>query len=103
MFRSAVIVAGFGLFVGILAWGGSKLLKKAWRAETNIMIVKDTDRSSLASVAGQLGGVAALLGGATGGNDVNEALATLRSRLLVAEFLAREKRLERVVDVMTDG
>jgi uncharacterized protein involved in exopolysaccharide biosynthesis len=102
-FASAAFIAAVGLAVGISAWAFSKTMDKAWSAETNIMIVKDNDRDSLAQMAGQLGGVAALLGGSAGGRDVNEALATLKSRLLVVEFLSREKRLADIQNLISEG
>jgi uncharacterized protein involved in exopolysaccharide biosynthesis len=93
----AVVFLGAGLAAGLL----SKLMDKAYESETKLMIAKDDDRESLASMAGQLGNFASLLGGVgTGGRDVNEALATLRSRLLVTEFLDQNWRLKLVQDLL---
>ena len=77
-------------------------MRRAYLAELTVMISRDVSADSLSSVAGQLGGVAALLGGSVGSSrDVNEALATLRSKLLTEDFLQRDGRLDELLRVLS--
>jgi uncharacterized protein involved in exopolysaccharide biosynthesis len=95
--RIWVFVLAVGIILGASAGALSKLMKRAYIAETSVLFTKEAGRSSLADIAGQLGGVAALLGtGVAGNSGVNEALAILRSRLLATEFLGQEQRLGEV-------
>jgi uncharacterized protein involved in exopolysaccharide biosynthesis len=97
-------VAVVGSCFAVAAWGLSKRMDRAYLAETSVMLAKDSSSNSLSSMAGQLGGVAALLGTNIPGNgDVNEALATLRSRQLVTEFLRQERHLADVDALVKEG
>jgi uncharacterized protein involved in exopolysaccharide biosynthesis len=89
-----IFVMVVGLVFGASAVLLSKRMQRAYMSETSVIFAKEAGRSSLADIAGQLGGVAALLGsGAAGNSGVNEALAILRSRLLATEFLNQDQRL----------
>jgi uncharacterized protein involved in exopolysaccharide biosynthesis len=101
--RSMVVIAITGLVFAIAAYVGSRYMQRAYMSTVQMLsAVEDTDRNTLARVSNQLGAVAGLLGvGATGGRrDVNEGLATLRSRLLVADFLRAEELLDDILTVL---
>jgi uncharacterized protein involved in exopolysaccharide biosynthesis len=79
-------------------------MQRAYLAEATVSIARDGDNNSLSMVASQLGGVGSLLGlGAIAGTNVNDSLATLRSRMLVTEFLQQEDRLSSVIELLNSS
>jgi hypothetical protein len=92
-----------GLAFGIAAFIASQLMQRAYMSTVSMLsAIEDTNNAALQRVTNQLGAVAGLLGvgGQGGRRDVNEALATLRSRLIVAEFLKAEEFLDDIIAFM---
>lgn len=83
-----------GLVFAVAAWALSKQMRRAYRADVIVMMAESAESTSLAGLANQFGGVAALLGSSFAPAErLNEALATLRSRRVVVEFLRANDRL----------
>jgi len=76
------------LFAVILAFS----ITPVYRAETLLAPVEQDKSNSLAAIVGQFGGLAELAGINAGGleNNVDESIATLKSRELTASFLQEE-------------
>ncbi|HEY3515896.1 MAG TPA: hypothetical protein VGL98_02530 [Gammaproteobacteria bacterium] len=101
--RSVLVIAITGLAFGIAAFIGSQFMQRAYMSTVSMLsAVEDNQNAALQRVTNQLGAVAGLLGvgGQGGRRDVNEALATLRSRLIVAEFLKAEGFLDDIIEFM---
>jgi uncharacterized protein involved in exopolysaccharide biosynthesis len=83
------LLAGLGLLGGVLGYGGSYLVTPAWQATTVLLpISQDAGGSAVAGLVSRLGGLASLAGlAAGGGTGRDEAVAYLRSRKLVTEFI----------------
>lgn len=99
----AVVLIGVSAFVcAIGAYIGSKFMQRAYMSTVSMMSAQeDTDRGAASRVTQQLGAVAGLLGVSAGARrDVNEGLATLRSRLLVAEFVKAEEFVDDLLDLV---
>lgn len=76
------------------------LATPVFRAEALLSIREDDQRSALATAAGQLGGLADLSGlSIPGSKDKAVAVATLKSRALIEQFIADRK----LVDVLLDA
>lgn len=100
--RNIVVIAIVGLAFAVAAWVGSQFMQRAYMSTISMLsALEDTD-NSLTRVTNQLGAVAGLLGvgGSSGRRDINESLATLRSRLLVAEFIQTEGLLDDIVAIL---
>lgn len=70
-----------------------------FRAEATLSIRDDSQRGGLAAAAGQLGGLADLAGlSIPGSKDKSVAIATLKSRVLIEQFISDHK----LVDVLFD-
>ncbi len=70
-----------------------------FRAEALLSIREDNQRSGLAAAAGQLGGLADLAGlSIPGSKDKGVAVATLKSRALIEQFIAERKLVEVLFD-----
>lgn len=77
-------------FVGILSAGAvAWLTDPVYRAEALLAPIEIEARGGLSGLAGQFGGLAALAGVdlRSGGNEKSEAVALLRSRALVMQFV----------------
>jgi hypothetical protein len=83
------LLLGLGLLGGVLGYGGSYLVTPAWQATTVLLpISQDAGGSAVAGLVSRLGGLASLAGlAAGGGTGRDEAVAYLRSRKLVTEFI----------------
>jgi uncharacterized protein involved in exopolysaccharide biosynthesis len=100
--RNIVVIAIVGLAFAVAAWVGSQFMQRAYMSTISMLsALEDTD-NSLTRVTNQLGAVAGLLGvgGSSGRRDINESLATLRSRLLVAELIQTEGLLDDIVAIL---
>lgn len=76
------------------------LATPVFRAEALLSVREDEQRSALATAAGQLGGLADLSGlSIPGSKDKAVAVATLKSRALIEQFITDRK----LVDVLLDG
>ena len=84
------LLAGLAVMGGVLAFGGSYLVTPAFRATTVLLpISQDAGSSAVAGLVSRLGGLASLAGlAAGGGTGRDEAVAYLRSRQLVTNFIA---------------
>lgn len=76
------------------------LATPVFRAEALLSVREDEQRSALATAAGQLGGLADLSGlSIPGSKDKAVAVATLKSRALIEQFITERK----LVDVLLDA
>lgn len=100
--RSVVIISAAGLVCAIAAYVGAGFMQRAYMSTISMLSAQEDNENSLARVTNQLGAVAGLLGvGAAGGRrDVNESLATLRSRLLVADFIKAESLMDDITAIL---
>jgi uncharacterized protein involved in exopolysaccharide biosynthesis len=90
------LLVGLGLLGGVLGYGGSYLVTPAWQATTVLLpISQDAGGSAVAGLVNRLGGGLASLAGlaAGGGTGRDEAVAFLRSRKLVTDFIAERDLL----------
>jgi uncharacterized protein involved in exopolysaccharide biosynthesis len=79
------------VFCGLLAVAYALMATQIYRAEAVVAEVRDRNMSGAASLANQLGGLAALAGiNVPGSEQGREAQAVLQSRHLVEEFIQRE-------------
>jgi uncharacterized protein involved in exopolysaccharide biosynthesis len=87
---AALSVAG-----ALLAFGGSFLMMPAYRATTVLLpISQDAGGGAVASLASRLGGLASLAGlSAGGGTGRDEAVAYLRSRKIITDFITDKNLL----------
>jgi len=92
------VTLGFAIAANI----GSRYMQRAYMSTISMLSAQEDSDNAMQRVTNQLGAVAGLLGvGAQGGRrDVNESLATLRSRILVADFLKAEQFLDDVLDLL---
>lgn len=75
-----------------------------FRAEATLSIRDDNQRGGLAAAAGQLGGLADLAGlSVPGSKDKAVAIATLRSRALIEQFIADRKLVEVLLPPAGEG
>src|SRR5690348_12721841 len=90
--RDVVLVGVVTIVFAIAANIGSRFMQRAYMSTVSMLSAQEDNDTAVQRVTNQLGAVAGLLGvGAQGGRrDVNESLATLRSRALVADFLKAE-------------
>jgi uncharacterized protein involved in exopolysaccharide biosynthesis len=100
--RSAMLIGGVALAFAIAANIGSRFMQRAYMSSVSMLSAVEDNDNALQRVTNQLGAVAGLLGvGSQGGRrDVNESLATLRSRLLVADFLKVQMFLDDVLGIL---
>lgn len=99
--RQILLICLVGFVCAIAARVTAAYMQRAYRGEVTLMVASDDSGNGLASLAGQLGGVASFLGGNLGTRDqLDEAMATLRSRQLAVEFLQKPGRLDKVVNVL---
>lgn len=100
--RSVMVIAVAGLVFAIATNIGSRFMTRAYMSTISMLSAQEDNDNALQRVTNQLGAVAGLLGvGQQGGRrDVNESLATLRSRVLVADFLKTEEFLDDVFGVL---
>lgn len=89
------LLLALGLLGGVLGYGGSYLVTPAWQATTVLLpISQDAGGSAVAGLVSRLGGLASLAGlAAGGGTGRDEAVAYLRSRKLVTEFIEERELL----------
>ena len=99
--RAIVVMAVTGIVFGIAAYIGSQYMQRAYMSTVSMLsATEDTDTGISSRVQNQLGAVAGLLGVAGGRRDVNEGLAALRSRVLVADFVQAEPFLDEIVALL---
>lgn len=100
--RSIVVIGATGFVFAVAAYIGSQFMQPAYMSTISMLSAQEDNDAALSRVTNQLGAVAGLLGvGAGGGRrDVNESLATLRSRLLVADFLKAEEFLDDIFAIL---
>jgi uncharacterized protein involved in exopolysaccharide biosynthesis len=100
--RSMILVAVTAFAFAVVAYVGSRFMQRAYVSTISMLSAVEDNDTSLNRVTNQLGAVAGLLGvGATGGRrDVNESLATLRSRRVIAAFINAEDFLDDLMTVM---
>lgn len=101
--KGVVWIAVTALLLGAIAYVGSQFMDRAYISSVSMLSAQEDNDNTLARVTNQLGAVAGLLGvgaGAGGRRDVNESLATLRSRLLVADFIKSENLLDDIIEIL---
>lgn len=100
--RSVILIGIAGLLFGVAAYIGSQFMQRAYISSISMLSATEDNENPLARVTNQVGAVAGLLGvGGTGTRrDVNESLATLRSRLLVADFIESQQLLADIVAIL---
>jgi capsule polysaccharide export protein KpsE/RkpR len=100
--RDLFLIGAAGFLCAVVAYVGTRYMQRAYMSSISMLSAQEDNDNALQRVTNQLGAVAGLLGvGASGGRrDVNESLATLRSRLLVADFLKAEEFLDDVLEVL---
>ena len=96
-----MLIGVVGLVFAIAMNIGSRFMQRAYMSTVSMLSAQEDTDTAVQRVTNQLGAVAGLLGvGAQGGRrDVNESLATLRSRVLVADFLKAEGFLDEVYEI----
>lgn len=78
------------LVLGLLGYAGSWLMRPAYRAEALVMPAQSQTTGLLSSLSA-LAGTSGLLGfGLANDADKNEAMATIRSRVVLATFVVQE-------------
>lgn len=97
-----MLIGAVALVFAITANIGSRYMQRAYMSTISMLSAQEDTDNAMQRVTNQLGAVAGLLGvGAQGGRrDVNESLATLRSRVLVADFLKTEQFLDEVFAIL---
>jgi uncharacterized protein involved in exopolysaccharide biosynthesis len=100
--RSVMLIGAVTLVFAIAANIGSGYMQRAYMSTITMLSAQEDNDNAVQRVTNQLGAVAGLLGvGAQGGRrDVNESLATLRSRILVADFLKTKEFLDDILDLI---
>ncbi|NJO12751.1 MAG: hypothetical protein HC872_03965 [Gammaproteobacteria bacterium] len=93
--RNALLIAVFALLGGVLGFVWGRLATKVYRAQVVTSILSDTEESVLSSIPAGFAGLASLAGIPLGGgsNFSAEALALLRSRSFIEDFIRDEKLL----------
>src|SRR5262245_36962274 len=96
-----MLVGAVTLVFAVAANIASRYMQRAWMSTVSMLSAQEDNDTAVQRVTNQLGAVAGLLGvGAQGGRrDVNESLATLRSRVLVADFLKAEDFLDEIYEI----
>ena len=96
-----MLIGAVGLACAIATYIGTRYMQRAYMSTVSMLSAQEDTDTAVQRVTNQLGAVAGLLGvGAQGGRrDVNESLATLRSRVLVGDFLKSEEFLDDVLDI----
>jgi uncharacterized protein involved in exopolysaccharide biosynthesis len=97
-----MLIGAVALAFAIAANIGSRFMQRAYMSTISMLSAQEDNDNALQRVTNQLGAVAGLLGvGSQGGRrDVNESLATLRSRILVADLLKAEEFLDDVLAIL---
>lgn len=94
--RHARLIVGGGLLVGVLALGGSYLVKPTFTSAT-VLLPPQQQQSLTSSALSSLGALAGLAGGAMGASvrsPVDQYVAMLRSTTLADRMIDRFKLLE---------
>lgn len=88
------LVSGIIVFSTAAATASTFLMTPIYRAETLLSPVSEEKESGMSALAGQLGGLAALVGMQIGGGgNKEEAIATLKARVFTEEFIRDENLL----------
>jgi uncharacterized protein involved in exopolysaccharide biosynthesis len=99
--RSMAVIAITGLVCAIAAFVGSRFMQRAYMSSISMLSAVEDNDNTLNRVTNQLGAVAGLLGVGQGTRrDVNESLATLRSRRVIAEFIETEGLLGDIIAIL---
>jgi uncharacterized protein involved in exopolysaccharide biosynthesis len=86
--RNFWLIAGLSLACGILTYGASFLMTPKYRAEILLVSVEESGGGAFSSLLSNFGGLGRLAGlGSSRTNRKDEALAMLRSRTFVFEFI----------------
>jgi len=95
LWSSKGIIVTAALLGSIAGFGGSFLITPAYQATTVLLpISQDAGSSAVAGLVSRLGGLASLAGlAAGGGTGRDEAIAYLRSRQLVTDFIVEKNLL----------
>lgn len=96
-----MLIGAVALVFAIAANIGTRFMQRAYMSSISMLSAQEDNDTAVQRVTSQLGAVAGLLGvgGQGGRRDVNESLATLRSRSLVGDFLKAEGFLDDIYDL----
>lgn len=92
--RNRVMIGSAALLVAVITAGVALWMRPVYRAEVTMLpaSLPDTGAGGLSGIAGQLGGLASLAGVGGGGKTTkDQALAILRSRVLIGQFVTDRK------------
>lgn len=100
-----LIVAVLSLCGGLIAAMAAFVSEPEYRVETLVMSVSHADAGQLAAMSGGLSGIAALAGVRVNapGSDREEALATLKSRKFIEDFIVEQDLLPVLFSEQWDG